>query len=738
MRRDLTNGLQVASAALVTSGYLALATTPRYSVSIVLLPLILFLFAPLAERLDGRFPLYRRVSFALAAAYCIFIPISLFFFDLLGSVVGLVIFIQAYTLLHRKRVNNYHHLYLMSFFLLLAACVLSPDASIGLAMLLFLVSAIVSLIVLHLNAEAGMAPEGRGPEIRRPGVEDIAVSETPRRVFDAGLIATISAVVLASLVVTAALFYVTPRMEAGLLGRTDPFLFRPAVSQTVDLARGGLMVRDQTAVMRVEFPDEPERRYEGPLFWRTTTLDFYVEPHWERRNLSSIREEPYFALDRRGAVATGAARAEAIVRAPFRKGRLVRQSIYMDDVPEEGMPCLPIAQQIKSTGNNRGVQLGWDNLGDFTAQLNRPGKRWLQYDVWSEVQEFTPEQLRAAKDNYAEMLNNRDYQVLTHHNLDPETQTLAAQIADGRPSVYDKALAVGAYLNSGAYAYSLNVPPLGEKHPVDTFINVTKVGHCELFASAMALMLRSVGIPTRVVGGYRGGEWSDSDKAYIVRADMAHLWVEVYFLGLGWVTFDPSPANDLTDAFSTQWLARLVSRYVLKAKMVWYRDILGFDRRFQVVSLRNLALGIIGLGTDLFDSYAQVRAGPGRGRGPLLLVAIAAFGIGVLFFRFVRGRRGRVYRHLLTEDQARAVRLYMRLRHKLEHLGLTPVGKTAEEIRAELSNVPAFHVGPVLEVIDTYNEVRFGGRPLARDRYAYLRGLVQALRPSDPRMRDEG
>jgi transglutaminase-like putative cysteine protease len=75
---------------------------------------------------------------------------------------------------------------------------------------------------------------------------------------------------------------------------------------------------------------------------------------------------------------------------------------------------------------------------------------------------------------------------------------------------------------------------------MNAFFTEVRRGHCELFASAMALAVRSLGIPARVVTGYLGGEWDPQNHSYLVREGMAHLWVEVLFPQYGWVPFDPS------------------------------------------------------------------------------------------------------------------------------------------------------------------------------------------------------
>ena len=739
MHRSLLTALRIASCALVLSGYLALAATPRYPVSIVLLPLAAFLFIPLGEFLDTRYSMYRRVTSVLSALFLLFSIASLLKSDLLGSVIGLLVYIQVYVLLHKKSERYYHYLYLMSFFMLLAACVLTPEAEVGLAMLMFLVSAIVSFMLLQFTFEIERNRESAIPDILSLDGRDDLVLTAPDRIFDAGLIGMVVAVASATLLLTAGIFFMTPRMEAGLLGRTDMTLFHTGVTTGVDLARGGRILRDTTAVMRAEFPDEPDGRYTGPLFWRTTSLDTYRDSKWERLGLLPKEEEPRYALTRPSYTAAHSDGADSIQRSPFGGGREVRQVIYMNDIPEAGVPCLPIVQRLSCRTGAHNVQLTWDTNGDFTVVMNRRGQRWLQYEAVSETPDCTQEQLRGASDDYHRVLTDRDYELLTYQDLLPRTRNLAAKIAADKTTVYDKVAAVSAYLNSEPFQYSLMIPFLPPDHPVDSFIHDVRMGHCELFASSMALMVRSLGIPARVAAGYRGGEWSSSEKAYTIRADMAHLWVEVYFLGLGWVPFDPTPPDSGPSGFAQTWLARTVSRNSLRLKMLWYRDIIGFDRGLQMQSFRNLALGLVGVGSglvEMLDSAATQR-GP---RGTLYFYLYLTLGtfvlVGVPFtvieLALLRGGTGlfsagrRAGRHPMTPDQARAVRLYRRLLRKLRRFNVPIVGKTAEEIRDSLrGREHLIIIKPALEVIESYNGARFGRRPLQLERYKIL---ARALR----------
>jgi transglutaminase-like putative cysteine protease len=115
---------------------------------------------------------------------------------------------------------------------------------------------------------------------------------------------------------------------------------------------------------------------------------------------------------------------------------------------------------------------------------------------------------------------------------------LARRVTAGQPTTYDAVKAVEDHLQR-SYSYSENPP--ARQLPLVAFLFQDKVGYCQQFSGAMALMLRMMGIPSRVVTGFSPGSYNRDTKEYRVRDLDAHSWVEVYFTGIGWVPFDPTP-----------------------------------------------------------------------------------------------------------------------------------------------------------------------------------------------------
>lgn len=718
--------LRVSTATLVFSGYLALTTVRGYSTMLLLIPAILIALAPLAERIDARYPIYRSATRAITIAFGCFIPLLWYSLGMLDGVIALTIFIQAYTMLHRKDERNYYHLFLMALFLLLAASVQAPEPAIGIVMALFLIGGTWSFLSLRIHEE--LRQHGEGSVARMVDLPGGAPAPArPAPLFDAGLIATVTLLSVGSVVLTALIFFFTPGIEAGVLGRANTPIAQTGISQTVDLSGGSTIFEDPSPVMHVSFPDEPDGRYDGAagMYWRITSLPRYARSRWERKGLTAHYEPgvpPLFPRDFGHMMQN--TDPLAIKRPPQDGARLVTQSIYMDDVPDQGIPALDLVVSLEIDGRPRNTKISWDGNQDFTVNLTTNGARRITYEAVSEAVQHTPDSLRAAPDDFAQHLDARDFELLTYHELLPQTQELARSIVAQADNTYDRAMALQTWLSGPDFEYTLNLPPLPSVYAIDSFINQVRMGHCELFASALALMLRSQGIPTRVVSGYRGGEWSEPDGAYVVRASMSHLWVEVFFPGAGWVVFDPSPRSGEQDASALGQFRRWMSWAGLRAKMFWYQQVIGFDRTVQLQRLRDFSLGFVRWfqGTD--EGEAAV-ATPYTGI-PWRNVALGATLLGLSGWMW-RQRRSGPRLPALTPDQARAVRLYRRLCHLLSRHGCAPAGKSADEILRECAALPLLDGETVATIVTAYEEARFGERPMPVQEYRRLRKQLRAL-----------
>ncbi len=151
----------------------------------------------------------------------------------------------------------------------------------------------------------------------------------------------------------------------------------------------------------------------------------------------------------------------------------------------------------------------------------------------------TPDQLRAARGPF-----DIHPVYLDTTGIPPEVSDLAERITATAPTAFDKAAALDRFFTDPAngFRYTLNTAPESSSNALVDFLLHGKQGYCEQYASAMAVMLRAVGVPSRVAVGFTSGH-PNGDQRVITTED-AHAWVEAYFPGYGWTTFDPTPLAD--------------------------------------------------------------------------------------------------------------------------------------------------------------------------------------------------
>jgi hypothetical protein len=163
------------------------------------------------------------------------------------------------------------------------------------------------------------------------------------------------------------------------------------------------------------------------------------------------------------------------------------------------------------------------------------------YWVTSLLTQASERQLRGAGLNYPTWITERFLQL--PGTTPDRVIELAQEIAAPYDNVYDKASAIESFLRSEiAYNEKIEAPPIN-RDPVDYILFDLKEAYCDYYATSMAVMLRSLGIPSRVVSGYAQGHLDSDLQAYVVLLQDAHTWVEVFFPNYGWVEFEPTAAQ---------------------------------------------------------------------------------------------------------------------------------------------------------------------------------------------------
>ena len=205
---------------------------------------------------------------------------------------------------------------------------------------------------------------------------------------------------------------------------------------------------------------------------------------------------------------------------------------------------LTVSTQIQLSDANSVTVNTIDRLGSV-----QPTTSSGNYIATVEYSTATASDLQAAGTAYPEWL--QPYTFLPQRGyrtqfVEQEIHNLAVKIVTnaGATTPYDKAAAIEAYLrNPSNFTYSLDAKTPDGVDPMEYFLFQSKKGYCEFFATAMGDMLRSLGIPARLVNGFGPGTFDAQTNQYVVRGEDAHTWVEVYFPKYGWIPFEPTADN---------------------------------------------------------------------------------------------------------------------------------------------------------------------------------------------------
>ena len=262
--------------------------------------------------------------------------------------------------------------------------------------------------------------------------------------------------------------------------------------------------------------------------------------------------------------------------------------------------------------------------------------------------------------------------------------------------------------------------------PLSDFLFNVREGHCEYFATAMAVMLRTLRIPARVVNGFQPGEYNPAADAYVVRQADAHSWVEVYFAEAdAWVTFDPTPADGRPASTSGQGIVGALRRYADAMELFWIQHVVAYDRQGQRALARTISSQINSYSHAAWDSadglgrlFANLFGGKGGGlpgalgyvASPLALApaSLLLAGVGLLWLRR-RGRFGRGPPRGGGEAARAVVEFYERMTALLSSRGLT---RRADQTPLEFAE--AVGTPEVRAVTSAYHRVRYGAQDLTR------------------------
>jgi transglutaminase-like putative cysteine protease len=281
----------------------------------------------------------------------------------------------------------------------------------------------------------------------------------------------------------------------------------------------------------VVFTVTPDKgRASGRLYWSARTYDTYLNGQWvstiaDRQEMgpgTDLIQYPSWDLRRD-------------ISFRFSSNITLLQTLFF---PAEPLSISRTAQAIVSRAE--------DGSTDVNAIfMDPPLEGGEGYTILATVARPTVSAMRAAGMEYPDYILERYLQL--PENFSPQIAELAQQVAGSRDNPYDQALAITQYLRR-TITYTETVPePPNNIDPIEWFLFDQRAGFCNYYASAEVLMLRSMGIPARMVVGYAEGTWNPELDQYVVIAKDSHAWPEVYFSDLGWVSFEPTVSQPLTE-----------------------------------------------------------------------------------------------------------------------------------------------------------------------------------------------
>ncbi|MGH7318681.1 MAG: transglutaminase TgpA family protein [Candidatus Rokuibacteriota bacterium] len=598
----------------------------------------------------------------------------------LDALVRLLFFLIFYKLLTLGSVRDTRTVAFLAFFMLVAA----SASAFGVGFLfVFVTFVVLATWVLMLQQVLSESDAGQHRTVVGPNPR----GARSRALFGLALGASVGAALI-----TGALFFVIPRVGLAALPLRAPVgQMVTGFSDRVELGTYGTIETNESVVMRVHIPDVAIDAGSLPnLRWRGIVFDTFDGRAW-------IVQDPRRMVFAR----TG---GEFRVGTPRGTGPILTQEIYLEPIGTDIIFSAPQALRFKLRADT--VQV--DDMG--SVSVSKPLAR-LSYTVESELEApWGPGALsRGAPVTLSSRARARFLQLPP---LPPRIPALAREVAAGSRDPYETARRLTHFL-SREFRYTLTLERLTNLDPLEEFLFVRRAGNCEYFAASLAVMLRSLGVPARVVGGFQRGEWNPYGQYFMVRLADAHSWVEAYVGDVGWITFDPSPRGTA----QIPEMKGMLSLYLDALRMQWYRYVINWSIRDQVdtaVTIRRQALA--------WRTWLAALGQWGDWRS--VVAAVMAVVAGVLAMRWRRGGR----RAKGTRGRVRTLRFYERALRALARHGLRPEGgETAREFCARAGQFWPICAAPFARLTTAYEHCRFGAAPLSSVDEAELDACLAAL-----------
>jgi protein-glutamine gamma-glutamyltransferase len=531
---------QVSLYLLVSTGVLAVVSTGKLDLFSTLVPPAALIYKGVRMH-RGRGPeLSTRLATWLVLIYFLVFPLDLWVFSRgladgapnpqlyagLLAAIHLMLFATIVRLYSARTNRDSAFLAALAVASMLASAILTVETGFLVALAIFLVLSVSTFVALEMRRSAAGAVS--------PPLE--ADSPVARR-LNRALGITSFLVAISALAIGIVIFFLIPRFTTGYLSALN---LQPALmtgfSDNVALGEIGQIQKNTSVVMRIQVDGNPREAQD--IHWRGIALTTFDGRRW----FTPVHDQAVILANPTG---------DYVLDASFNPlhGEFypLHYTVLMEPIATDAIFVAARAQSVRGRfgeevvrpdGSLRHGYLLTDQTGSlFNASHNNIK---IRYEGASLLPTVPPSQLRKASVIYPDAVQKTYLQLPP---IDPRIRALAEKIAGSSRDEYDKALSIQRYLISH-YSYTLDLSGPPVQDPLANFLFVRRSGNCEYFASAMAVMLRSIGIPARYVTGFLPGEYNDVGGDYIVRESDAHAWVEVYFPGYDWITFDPTPPGN--------------------------------------------------------------------------------------------------------------------------------------------------------------------------------------------------
>ena len=472
--------------------------------------------------------------------------------NLIERGIEFALLLQLNRLWNRRGARDYQQIVILALIQLIASCVLDQDVSFVFVYAAFVVALPWAMTLGHLRREIEGNYQRSEAASKQAHVMRILNS---RRIVTPRFLGVTAALALPIFVMSGALFVIFPRLGLGFLaGAPRQRVSVAGFSDRVQLGDVGVIRDDHTVVMRVEMeptPTPPPARLQ--TYWRGAAYDYYTGIEW-RRTPAIDQREP---LDRIGS------RYCLSLRCRVRGPRTVYR-VYLEDLDPPVLLLPPGAQTIVMAPQRDGPYLEYRTLyRSLLHEVRREAEPTLFIHYKVEVPAEPTANLEESHPLLSPYLQVPD--------LDPRVAQLAAEVtAQAGRHPLRMADAVAAFLRS-SFRYSRDLRGTSDERPLEDFLLRRRAGHCEFFSTAMAILLRTRGVPTRNVTGFLGGRLNPFSEQghYVVTQSDAHSWVEVYAPGVGWVAYDPTPPASSALPDDRQSLLVLLRELVDASRLAW-------------------------------------------------------------------------------------------------------------------------------------------------------------------------